>query len=248
VIAWFVLGVGLLIAVLLAGRAMINANPATLAKVLRYGGATLFGVIAAFFAVTGRLALAGPFGILATICLGAGSGSSFPGFPGRSRRGPSPGQGSEISTRCLRMSLDHDTGNMNGTVLEGPYKGADLATLNFSQLIEVYVYLSAEDSEGATLLATYLERDRPADWGTWQQTNGGAQDGPPTTSEGTMSPDEALRILGLGEGATVADIKAAHKRLMKKMHPDQGGSTYLASKINRAKEILLELMNRNSSR
>jgi len=61
---------------------------------------------------------------------------------------------------------------------------------------------------------------------------------PPATDE--MNTDEAYRILGLTQGATEQQIIAAHKRLMQKLHPDRGGSDYLASKINQAKAVLLK--------
>jgi hypothetical protein len=55
----------------------------------------------------------------------------------------------------------------------------------------------------------------------------------------TMSREEALRVLGLGPGASADDIREAHRRLIRQNHPDTGGSDYLASKINEAKDVLL---------
>lgn len=247
-VGWAVLGFFLLIALLLGGRALLNADPKTLVKVVRYGGAVVLGLIAAFFLFAGRIALAWPIGLCALAVLGAGGRSPFPrfGFPGAGRRQPSGGQRSEIATPGLRMILDHDTGEMTGTVLSGPLRGHDLAGLSFPQLVELYRHFEANDAEGATLLATYLERAQGDDWRAWRDQNERAG-GPSSSSEGTMTIREALNILGLKSGASVADIKAAHKKLMKKMHPDQGGSTYLASKINRAKEILLESNGRGTS-
>ena len=56
---------------------------------------------------------------------------------------------------------------------------------------------------------------------------------------GGMSRSEAFSVLGLNEGATIAEVRAAHRRLILQIHPDKGGSSYLAAKINQAKDILL---------
>lgn len=58
-------------------------------------------------------------------------------------------------------------------------------------------------------------------------------------SSGGMSRREALQVLGLDDGASEADIRAAHRRLIRQAHPDTGGTSYLAAKINEAKDVLL---------
>jgi curved DNA-binding protein CbpA len=55
-----------------------------------------------------------------------------------------------------------------------------------------------------------------------------------------MSRSEALKVLGLEEGATEEHIRAAHRRLILQTHPDKGGTSYLAAKINEAKDVLLK--------
>lgn len=59
-----------------------------------------------------------------------------------------------------------------------------------------------------------------------------------------MSVGEAMAVLGLGEGAKVPDIDEAYRRLMGQLHPDKGGTDYLAAKINEAREVLKSSLNR----
>ena len=86
------------------------------------------------------------------------------------------------------------------------------------------------------MLQAYLDRVYTD---TWQQQAGpqGQQQSASTSSE--MSRDEALQILGLSSDASEAEIIEAHRRLIQKLHPDRGGSAYLAVKINLAKDTLL---------
>ncbi|MEL0091524.1 MAG: TraG/TraD family protein, partial [Rhodospirillales bacterium] len=55
-----------------------------------------------------------------------------------------------------------------------------------------------------------------------------------------MSRPEALSTLGLVEPVTTAEINAAYKRLISKVHPDVGGNAFLASRVNEARDVLLK--------
>jgi glucan phosphoethanolaminetransferase (alkaline phosphatase superfamily) len=62
---------------------------------------------------------------------------------------------------------------------------------------------------------------------------------PPAAGKQQMSTDEAMEVLGLKSGYTKEDVIQAHRRMMQKVHPDRGGSDYLAAQINKAKDTLL---------
>ena len=141
---------------------------------------------------------------------------------------------STLETRFLRVSLDISTGNLDGEVLEGAFEGQFLSKMGLDDLLSLLKECST-DPRSAALLAAYLDRHH----GGWRtQTNSG---GPrESTSEQGMSANEAREILGLEAGASEDEITQAHRRLIHKLHPDRGGSTYLAAKINQAKDCLLK--------
>ncbi len=245
---WLVLGFCLLIATILLARWFVSANPAQIVKFVKYGGAALLSLIAAFFAVTGRFTYAAPAGIGALMLLGKwpfrGGGVAQPGAPGGRRwpfghgkAAPSPGQSSEVAADWVRMVLDHDTGGMAGTILKGRFHGRELADLSFEQLVELLSECHASDEQSAALIATYIERTHGEDW----QQRAAELGAKPAAGGGDakMTLEEAYSVLGLEPGARNDAIRDAHRNLMKKLHPDQGGSTYLASKINEAKDLLL---------
>ncbi len=147
--------------------------------------------------------------------------------------GPSTGQQSVVESRFLRMTLDHDTGDMDGSVREGAFTGRRLSELTLDQLVELLHECSRQDEESTQLLRAYLDRLYGDEWqGAGDEAGTGA-------ASGAMTRHEAYEILGLDEGASEEEIRAAHRSLMQKLHPDRGGSTYLASKINQAKDLLL---------
>lgn len=161
----------------------------------------------------------------------------------RASLGPQPGQTSTVETRFLRMVLDHDTGAMSGTVREGPWRGRRLDELDEAELLELWRECRAEDEQSAAVLEAYLDRAHGAEWrraaGLEDEEDAGPAGAGGWDESGPMSRAEALRILGLEEGADESEIRAAHRRLMRQHHPDSGGSNYLAAKINAAKERLL---------
>lgn len=139
-------------------------------------------------------------------------------------------QQSAVETGDLRMTLNHDTGEMDGEVLTGTFAGRRLAELDRAALQALYRELSAGDSR--QLLAAYLERR----FSDWEETEGAAQT---AASNGEMDRGQALAVLGLEPDASREDVVEAHRRLMQKLHPDRGGTDYLAATLNRAKEVLL---------
>jgi hypothetical protein len=149
--------------------------------------------------------------------------------------GPS-GQASGVRSAGLEMTLDHDSGEMDGRVLAGRHEGRSLSELNLSELLEVGVDFGA-DAESLRLLQSYLDRTHPAWRDDIHADETRRKSAPP--GSGAMSAKEAYQILGLEPGASAADVRDAHRRLIKQVHPDRGGSTALAAKINEAKDRIL---------
>ena len=141
---------------------------------------------------------------------------------------------SEVTSRIIKMTLDHDSGDLSGVVLESAFKGWLLSELNRQQLDELLSYCQHEDTDSAQLLASYLEQRFPEDAQDREETDRGGENGPAPSSRA-----EALAVLGLQDDATEEDIIAAHRALIQKCHPDRGGNDYLAAKINQAKDQLL---------
>ena len=152
-------------------------------------------------------------------------------------QGPSPGQSSTVETAILRMSLDHDSGDMDGEILSGPFTGKRLVSLSKVEQLELYRFCLSSDPSSASLLAAFLDRTYPSGW----REEGFQTDSSHDLSGGStaMSRKEAMEVLGVGPKASKQDIIDSHRRLMQRMHPDRGGSNYLAIKINQAKERLL---------
>jgi hypothetical protein len=223
-------GFAILCGLLLLGYLFVNANPAQLARVLKWTGVVIAALIVLALAVSGRLfVFLAPIALLLPLLRRLFS--TFKGF-----RGPATGRSSTVETGFLRMALDHDTGVMTGTVLRGQFAGLRLEELGRTDLLALLRECRAEDEEAARLVEAYLDRARP----DWRDDVAGARSGSTAQSSSPdVTVEEAYAILGLAPGADAAAIKAAHRRLMKQLHPDHGGTDYLATKINRARDVLL---------
>jgi len=224
----FLLGVVALFLLLFAGSAFVKADPKQVARVLRWIGGVGALLLAGFLLFRGVIAVAIPLGAFGLSLLGWTS--IWPAaFGSRTQR--SAGQASRVRTPFLEMELDHDTGRMNGHVLAGKFQGASLDALDRAALIKL---LSEIDDDSRDLLAAYLDRREPG-WRECAQGDAGAR----PADSGKMTETEAYQILGLQPGASPEEISRAHRSLIKKLHPDQGGTTYLAARINEAKDVLL---------
>jgi hypothetical protein len=234
----FLAGLAALLILVFGGRLLASANPQTLALVLRKSAGVALLLIAAFLLARGAVVLAVPLALFGFALLGMKMGSWFgAGGPfGSSRK--SPGQKSEVRTEALEMELDHDSGHMEGRCLRGQFLGRTLSSLSDEDLLVLLEELRGSDEQGAILIEAYLDRraqgrrERPGDT---------ARDEPRPAhgGRGRMTREEAYAVLGLAKGTSEDEIRAAHRKLMMKLHPDQGGSTYLAARINEAKDVLL---------
>jgi hypothetical protein len=213
----------------------VNADPARLARGLKVTGIVIAVAAVATLAISGRLAaLLMPLAMLMPLLIRVRSLLDR-------YRPPAGGQTSTVATAFLRMMLDHDTGSMEGTILRGRFAGMRLDELGSADLLVLLRECRAEDEEGARLLEAYLDRVHP-EWRdelAGERAGGGRSSAGARSTSGDMSVEEAYAILGLSSGADADAIKEAHRRLMVKLHPDHGGSDYLATKINRARDVLL---------
>ena len=215
------------------------ANPVVLARAIKIGGGVVALAVAAFTGIKGELAVAIPLGVFGAGLLGwspfgaSGFGNLGGIFSGSSSR-RSPGQTSRVRSEFLDMILDHDSGDLSGQIVAGPHAGHLLSEFDLAQLTAM---MPSFDSESVSLLESYLDRRFPA----WRQNAQGNPAGGQSraSSSGKMTDEEAYQILGLQPGAGRDEIGRAHRALMKKLHPDQGGSTYLAARVNEAKDTLL---------
>jgi DnaJ domain len=233
------IGLLALILVLWLLKSFARSDPRYLIKVGKTAGGVVALAGAAFLGVRGQVLLAVPLGVTGLSLLGLEEwlpawirpyAWPFPWPFGRKSRG----QVSRVRSNFIEMTLDHDSGAMSGTIVAGRLNGTPLDTLERSVLVGL---LAEFDEESRNLLAAYLDRRHPG-WREDSEDGAAAGRRGPARS-GNMSEEEAYQILGLQPGASADEIGRAHRSLMMKLHPDQGGSTYLAARVNEAKDVLL---------
>lgn len=211
----------------------LRANPSTIARLLRpilvviggvgVGGLLIFGVR---FLPSVLPELFGLLGVLGTALIARYVRQR----PSGGFSSPGGGQRTEVRTAFVEAWIDHATGDVGGRVVKGRFAGRGLDVLADGDLLELHAEC-AGDADSLRVLESYLDRRLGAGWRKAQT--------PPRGPRTDMTRDEALAILGLASGATEEQIRAAHRRLILRVHPDAGGSADLAARINRAKDVLL---------
>lgn len=237
----FLLGLLLLVILSLALYIFVNVQPATLARAIRSFTAAFAALAGTGLLLSGRIGLAiitvsAAIMALRALRSGGPSGYGWGGSDNASQSGQA-GKMSEIVTDMLAMTLDHRTGELDGDVRKGPFAGRSLGSLGLQDLLNLLMDCQRNDPRSVPLLETYLDRQQP----DWRQHIGDdqAQYEEGRASDTTMDEATACSILDVSPGASADEIKEAHRRLMNKLHPDHGGSSYLAAQLNRAKDVLL---------
>lgn len=237
-VTYILIGLGLLGGFLLFARWYSRVDARTLLKVLKRVGIGLLAVAALLLIVTGRFGLALAAGAFllpwAMRTFGAAGAGAYAGAAGA---GPAGGGNSSIRTRFLHMRLEHASGELDGEIASGTDAGRRLSDMDEASLTLLLAGYRREDPQSAQLLEAYLDRSFPE----WRQhaASQGEQAKAGSGEPAVMSKEDALRILGLETGASEAEIKAAYHRLISSLHPDRGGSDYLAAQVNRARDVLL---------
>jgi DnaJ domain len=233
---YFLAGCAALVVLLFVGRQFALANPHRLAGALRKAGGVAAIAAAGFLILRGALPLAVPLAVFGFSLLRPG-GLGFGGPFGSGSR--APGQTSRIKTDRIEMELDHDSGHMDGECLTGRFAGRKLSTLSDREVMELLAELHQEGAAEAAVMEAYLDWRLPEWRGQDSRSRARAESGKRRRGSGRMTVEEAYDVLGLSPNASQEEIKQAHRRLMMKLHPDQGGSNYLAARINEAKDVLL---------
>lgn len=248
---YLILGIAAVIGLFLIVRGMGGIDPRRVVRVLGLIIGLIAIVLAVYFAFVRGAGLSGLLWIVLAFLLPAIMRWRAAQQFFRNMQGPSPGRSSDVETPYLRMKLDHDTGVLDGVILQGRFEGRRLGEMSEAEVLELLRECRVNDEGSASILETYLDRVFGTGWRSGDAGGAGAGQGSGSSGSrwgrrggrasagGEMSRDEAYEILGLRPGASDEQVKAAHRELMQKMHPDRGGSNYLASKLNQAKDVLL---------
>lgn len=240
--------VALLIGFFLLWPVLQKANPSQIARGAALAVLIISSAVAIFGLTTGspQWVIIGLIiwlvSLISRLAIPASGLSGAGGASGGGRRWGRKGGASSINTRYLSMSLDHGSGRVTGEVVAGRHEGRRIESMTTEELIEVIDEAAVDDPQTAQLLEAYLDRIDP----NWRNGAGGGQGrsgwGGSQQDGGRirMSREDALRVLGLTDRASDADIRAAHRKLMREHHPDRGGSAEFAAKLNEAKEVLLD--------
>lgn len=169
----------------------------------------------------------------------------FPLFKGlfqKAKHSAGTSKHSTVETSLLKMTLNHESGEIDGELLDTVSEGKYLSEFELPDLISLYILAGKQYPDSIEILATYLDRKYGTDWREAANAENGSQESRQnsrTSDSSEMTVIEAYAVLGLDNNATKEEIIAAHRKLMLKLHPDKGGSNYLATKINQAKDLLV---------
>jgi hypothetical protein len=216
-------------------RIFARTPPAQLARMVKSAGGVVTLLFAGLLFVRGRIDFAVAVGGVGLWLLGLGAP---PGWLDQFRTAGTPRPSvSKVRSGAIQMELDHDTGVMDGDVLAGPFEGRRLSALSEPELVELLQSCRRNDPEGARLVEAYLDRRAPG-WRAAEDADADRGSAGSGRVGSAMTEEEAYEVLGLPKDATAEDVSRAHRSLMKKLHPDQGGTTSLAARVNEAKDIL----------
>ena len=226
-------GLFLLYLLLVGIKQFSRLSPAVVARVVRHSGGVLSLLGALLLLLRGSFSLAS---LVAGVALSITGWNKVRGYSQAFGGSAASARTSTVRSALVDMQLDHATGELTGTVLAGSFAGRALHSLARADCFELYATARASDPDGARLLETYLDR-RFAGWRAAGQDQADSRSG--NSGAGSMTEQQAYQVLGLLPGAGAEEIAQAHRRLMKKFHPDYGGSNNVAARLNEAKDVLL---------
>lgn len=152
-------------------------------------------------------------------------------------RGAQPKAAHVQRSSTVELATDPGSGRRAARMIGGPHAGVVLDGLGLDGCLAILAASRGADPFGARLLEAYLD-GRSAGWRTAGNANGDAG-ARRTRATGGMSEEQAYQVLGLERGAPRDAVVSAHRSLMKRWHPDGGGTAELAARANEAKEVLL---------
>jgi len=243
-VARLILLAGIVFMLSLLLRGFLRASPAVVARTIKSGLIGLAGILLIWLMASGRLSWLVPAigGLVAVvvrmlplIARLAPALHRLWTLKRSSMGGPAQANCSVVEARFVRMRLDHDSGEMSGEVLEGVFAGRQINDLTMAEVVQLLQMCLQQDEDSAALVKAYLDRIYGEDWQA--AATGGS--GHEASGSDAMVIEEACQVLGVAPDASKQEIIEAHRRLIQRMHPDRGGTDYLAAKINQAKELLL---------